>query len=380
MLRQEYTRLHRAMTGLICAAAVLWPLYAKADIPADSSAAVIFVYQRVGEDAVSQSNISLDQFAAHIKELVQGGYTVLPLSKIVDTLKSGGTLPHRTVAITFDGAYQATLANVMPILNDANMPFSVFFSPGLADALAPGHMNWPQLARLKKTKLVTLGILPADYTHMINQPAESNAASINKAVSEYRDNFGEEPAFFAYPYGEYNASLRKQLAAYRFKAVFGQSSGVAYAQSDFLALPRFTMTDDYGDFDRFVLTAHALPLPVADIVPEDTVLTQNPPHIGFTISPAISNITKLSCFASNGEGKLQIARLGGNRVELRPAKPFSDRRTRVNCTLPNATVTPGEQRSWRWFGLMYMRADQEEVDTGDAPAATENDDEDPVNQ
>lgn len=379
MQKYKYTRLYTMIIGAIFIS-FLSSVYAYAAIEEDKSAAVIFVYQRVGEDSVPQSNVSVEQFQEHIQELKKGGYTVLPVPSIVKALKNGDKLPRKTVGITFEGAYQTTLSNAVPLLEEAQMPFTIFFASDRIDGNSPGHLTWDQIKKLRKNKLASFGIMPAAYAHMVTQSIEENAAIINRAISRYREMLGEDPAFFSYPYGEFNNALKKQLSGYNFDAVFGQQSSAMYAQSDFLALPRFTMTDEYGDLDRFTLTANALPLPVADIVPEDTVLSQNPPLIGFTITPEINNLSKLSCFASS-LGKLPLMRVGGNRIEIRPAHPFVDRRTRINCTLPNETIIPGEPLAWRWFGLMLVSPTQDEdaVDN----AQTDNIDtvpEDPENQ
>ncbi len=370
-MKRDYTSLYRTVVGAIFAYTLLSSLSAFAVIPEDKSAAVIFMYQRIGEESVQQSNISVDQFKEHLNELKKDGYSVLPLAKIIDAAKNGDPLPPKTVAITFEGAYQATLANAMPLLEDAQMPFTVFFASDAADNANTGHMTWDQIKALKKDKLVTLGILPATYEHLVGQKPEQSAALVNRAVSRYREMLGDAPDFFAYPYGEFNAALKKQIAGYKFKAAFGQQSGVVYGSSDFTALPRFTMTDDYGNLDRFMLTANALPLPVSDVVPEDMVITQNPPVIGFTITPELKKLGKLACFASGLEGKLPLTRIDTNRIEIRPKQPFTDRRTRINCTLPNETFTPGEAPNWRWFGLLLTVSAVEE-DTGEAPAEDSN--------
>jgi peptidoglycan/xylan/chitin deacetylase (PgdA/CDA1 family) len=381
MLKQNYYKLfYRTVVVAILAAFALVSPDVRASTSADQSTAVIFVYQRIGEDSVPQGNISVDQFKEHITELKKDGYAVLSLPKIIDALKDGDPLPHRTVAITFEGANQSTLANAIPLLNEANLPFTVFFASDRVESGGPSYMNWGQLKKLKKNKLVSFGILPAAYEHMVSQTSEQNSSIINRAISKYREVFSEEPVFFAYPYGEYSADLKKQLAGYSFKGVFGQQSGVVHAHSDFLALPRFTMTDEYGDLDRFMLTANALPLPVSDIIPEDTILARNPPLIGFTVTPEIKNISRLSCFGSD-MGKLPLTRIGSNRIEIRLKEPFVDRRTRVNCTLPNNAITPGEPRSWRWFGMLFIDPGMEDdvgtvVSPGDAP----EDAEDPENQ
>jgi hypothetical protein len=309
---------------------------------------VIFMYQRIGEDSVSDGNTSLEQFQSHVEELKAGGYHVLPLSDAVAAMAPGAPpLPEKSVAITFDGAYMATIATARKILDAADFPFTIFFSGDQADGGSPDHMTWSQLKSLKKDKRVTLGILPAAYAHMTDAGTDGPAL-INRAVSKYRENFGEDAQFFAWPYGEYSAALKKQVAGYHFKAVFGQQSGVVWPGADMLSLPRFTMTDEYADLDRFRLTASALPLPVSDVVPDDIVVAdaRKPPLVGFTVAPEVKSLSRLSCFVSD-LGKAPIVRPGGGRVEIRLKDPLQDRRTRINCTLPDG-------QNWRWFGMLLL--------------------------
>lgn len=326
---------------------------ARATLPADSSSAVVFMYQRVDDDALPQSSISLDQFQEHLRELKAGEYIVMSIPDMIATIQSGQPLPHKAVAITFDGAWLSTLNTALPLLDAENYPYTVFFSSDLADSNAPGHMTWQQLTALRNRKNATLGIQPSIYAHLTDIPAEKSAEYVNKAVGRYREVFGVAPDFFSWPYGEYTLPLKQQIASYNFKAAFAQQSGVVSPQADMMALPRFTMSDLYGDLDRFRLTANALPLPVTEVTPDDPLLTQNPPMIGFTVPPEVGNLSRLSCFIS-GIGKVDLRRLEGNRVEIRPTAPFQDRRTRVNCTIPDATIIPGEPQYWRWLGLLYI--------------------------
>ena len=352
--KHKYSGLYRNLCGAVVGLGMLFSApFAHAGITADRSSAVVFLYQRIGEDSLPQSSISIDQFKEHIKELTTDGYTVLPLQDIIRALKDGDALPQKTVALTIEGAWISTLQNALPLLQEAGLPFTLFISTDNADGSQPNHLDWKQLKNLKKNKLVDLGIMPAAYVHMTAYSAAENAAFINRAVTAYKENMGEDARFFAYPYGEYSNEIRTQLSGYPFMAGFAQQSGVMHAESDFMALPRFIMTDIFGDIDRFRLTANALPLPVADIMPDDMVMADNPPMIGFTVSPEIKDLDRLSCFIS-GLGKTELVKPGGNRVEIRLDEPLVDRRTRVNCTIPDDTVIPGQPQSWRWFGMQLV--------------------------
>jgi peptidoglycan/xylan/chitin deacetylase (PgdA/CDA1 family) len=325
-------------------------------VTADKSAAVIYAYQRIGEDSMPHASLSAERFSAQINELRRGNYVVKPLSEVVTALRTGEPLPPKTVALTFDGAYGATLSRIAPVLDAAEYPYTVFFSSEAVDRQEAGSVTWGDLRHLQRKKNVELGILPASYTHMVAEDMAANTASINKAIGRFREELGGEPRHFAWPYGEYSQALKNKLGEYRLQAAFGYHAGVAHAKSDFMALPRFVMNDLTGDIDRFRQTAGALPLPVSDISPESPVLKQNPPMIGFTVSSEIASLSGLSCFAS-GQGKIDIRRVAGNRIELRPEKPFTERRTRVNCTLPDHSVATDEDPHWRWLGLLFIDAE-----------------------
>ncbi len=340
---------------------VLWVVFALsislsapagAAVTADQSYAVIYAYQRVGDDDMPHVSLSLEQFSAHIRELQKENYVVAPLADVIDAFKTGAALSPKTVVLTFDGAHTATLERIKPILTAAGYPYTVFFNSEAIDRQEPGSLTWDDLRKLSKDKSVELGILPAHYAHMVSQDMPGNTASINKAIGRFQEELGTTPRYFAWPYGEYTKDLKNKLSEYNFDAALGYHAGVAYDRADRLALPRFVLNDLSGDLDRFRQTAAALPLPVTDAVPEDPVLRDNPPLIGFTVSPNIRSLSGLACFVS-GQGKVATTSIAGQRVELRPARPFNARRTRLNCTLPVETA-PGEEPRWRWLGFIYV--------------------------
>jgi hypothetical protein len=215
-----------------------------------------------------------------------------------------------------------------------------------------------------------MGLHPASYTRLTGSPPEEIRRQINNALSRYRKEIGAEPAFFSYPFGEYTKTYRAIVSASGFKAAFGQQSGPACDQLDLFALPRFAITENYGDDDRFRMAALSLPLPVSDIAPDDPYITENnPPTLGFTLDPALAGKSgQLSCFIS-GQDKPEMQIIGKNRVELRVAQAFDHDRVRVNCTMPGPAPKPGEEQRWRWFGMLLSVSRPDTALEDDAPAA-----------
>ncbi|MDB5490638.1 MAG: polysaccharide deacetylase family protein [Micavibrio sp.] len=323
----------------------------------DRGAAVIFDYQRVDEDLSPATNTTLEQFTAHLDELTDGAYYLATLDEITGALARADKLPDRTVAITFDGAYKSAMQNAIPLLLAKNIPFTVFFSPDQADANTPDYMNWDDIKKLARNPRVTLGLHTADYTRLADAGPEEMRRQINTALARYREVLKAEPAYFAYPFGEYNKAYRTMIAESGFRAAFGQQSGVAYDGSDMMVLPRFAMTENYSDDERFRMIAAALPLPVTDISPEEPRITApNPPTFGFTIDQSIAEkIPLMSCYVSE-QGKPQIQVISKTRVELRVTKAFDADRVRVNCTMPGPKPKVGEDQRWRWLGMLLTVA------------------------
>ena len=353
----------------IFAAAILmlaFPSPAQAVLmPEDSTAATIYTYFGISPDkeddeaggVPSQSTLSFEKFNDQITELTSGAYTIMPLPELIKAQQAGRSLPRKTVALTFDHLDSAFLKTVAPLLLDKKIPFTLFISASQLDQ-AQGDVTWAALRTLLAKPGVSLGMTAYNYSHLATWPKEKLTADINQARSRIREELKTEPAFFAYPYGEYSPLYREIVEQQGFSAAFGQNSGVVSKDSDPLTLPRFTITEEFSDLERLRMTSDALPFPVTDIEPASLVLTDKLPFPGFTVPAAIpaSELKSLTCFAS-GAGQMTITLLGKNRVELRFPETLTDGfdtwRGRINCTLPVKTGDDGTEPRWRWLGFLY---------------------------
>jgi len=340
----------------LLAAAILWGALGASFVPAGAaetaSSAVIFMYHRFGEDEYPSTNIRIEQFEAHIRELKSGPYTVLPVPEIVDALKAGRELPERTIGITIDDAYASTYRQAWPRLREAGLPFTLFVATEPVDQNHSNYMTWDQVRELAGAG-VTIGHHTASHPHMPKADAAANQKELDEATRRYREELDQTPSLFAYPYGETSLAIMGQVRKAGLIAAFGQHSGVAGKGEDFFYLPRYSLNENYGAIDRFRLTANALPLAVTGVTPDDPLIGPeggpgNPPAIGFTVTDKIEGLERMGCFLSH-EGKAAVQILGGERVEIRAKTPFPKGRTRLNCTLP------GPDGRWRWLGRQFYR-------------------------
>lgn len=340
--------LHRvpaaACALLVALGACLAPVVAA---PAADNGAVVVMYHRFGDDRFPSTNITLEQFEAHLRELAKDKYTVLPLPEIVAAIRAGEPLPDHAVGISIDDAYMSVYREAWPRLREAGLPFTLFVATKPVDRGLDDYMDWDHLRELARSDLVTIGNHTHSHAHMPDLSADRNRAELARSQARLREELGVEPALMAYPYGEYSTQVRDVVKNAGFAAAFGQHSGALARGGDRFGLPRFALNETYGDMKRFRLAVNALPLPVADVTPENRTLgpDTNPPLYGFTVRDPVEKVENLSCFAT-GRGRVEVESIG-RRVEVRLDEPFPAGRSRINCTMP------GPDGRWRWFGSQF---------------------------
>lgn len=322
---------------------------AEPDRAVDYDRSVVFVmYHRFGEDRYPATNIRLDQFKAHIEELKEGRYNVMPLEAIIKALRAGTSLPDKTIGITIDDAYLSVYEEAFPLLKAAHLPFTLFVTTGNIGDTPTSYMSWKQVNEMAQSKLVTIGNHLASHVSALEMSESEIKQEMSRAQSKIRQKTGKSPALFSFPYGEYSNKAVELVETAGFQAAFGQQSGAVDSNADLFRLPRYALSENFGNIDRFRLVINSLPLPVYDVTPEDTLIKEeeNPPLYGFTVHRQLKNLKNLKCYASAG-GELTQEQIGSSRFEIRLAEALPKGRHRINCTL----LDPSGR--WRWFGTQF---------------------------
>ncbi|SDE60879.1 polysaccharide deacetylase family protein [Kordiimonas lacus] len=318
---------------------------------ADQSA-VVLLYHRFGEDSYPTTNIRMEQLDAQITLLKEGGYHFMTLGDIAAKLKAKEQLPEKTVTIAVDDAYKSVVTHGWPKLKAAGIPMTLFVSTDPVDSASnqasSNYMTWDDVRQLK-VEGVEIGHHTASHLHMPHAGLEAAMADVRRASERFEAELGEIPALFAYPYGEYDEAIKNAVKAEGFTAAFAQFSSPAALWSDPFALPRFPVNERYGEMPRFKLISQSMALPVSDVVPASTLLTddRNPPVYGFTVDDTVRGLSALACYPSHLGQPAELIHLG-RRVEVRFDKAFPKGRNRINCTLP-----AGGGR-WYWHGKFFL--------------------------
>jgi biofilm PGA synthesis lipoprotein PgaB len=339
--------------SILIAMVIIAPAFSLGEVP---DHAVVLIYHHVDAETPASTSLSPELFGEHLDYLVANGYEAWPLAVLVDSLQSGGSVPDRTVALTFDDGYRSVYTAAFPRLKELGWAFTVFVCPDAIDHRRGPVLTWDQLR-----EMAAAGATVANHGMFHNHLQRRNAGESDEAwrsrtreellAAQRRitEEIGLAPKLFAYPYGEYDPDL-KELVRDLGWAGFGQQSGPMGAESDFGLLPRFPMGGPYASMKTFGEKVSSLPLPVVDVEPSDPGLPladgteMKQPGLRLTLAPGDYRSGQLNAFAGGqGAADLEWVDKEAGILEVKARKPLSPGRSRYNITAP---TTDGRRYYW----------------------------------
>lgn len=327
-------------------------------LAAAADSAVVLEYHHVAEDTPPSTSVTPATFERHMQHLADNDFHVWPLPKLVETLRDGGVVPERTVALTFDDAYRSVHDEVFPRLRKRGWPFTVFVATGPIDDGIGGYMSWEDLRELEAAG-VTIANHSVSHPHMVQRRAhEGESAWLERLRTEITDAQArleeelEAPArLFAYPYGEFSPPVQRLVKELGFIG-FGQQSGAIGVDSDFTALPRYPLATGFDSLDSFALKVRSRPLPVRRTEPESGVLGPDDarPTLRLLLEPGPYRPEAIRCYVSGNVVPVKLEQSDPPRLMVRPSTPIGAGRTKVNCTAPASDTD-----AWFWYSFVWMK-------------------------
>ena len=318
-----------------------------------SGEAVVFIYHHFGDARYPSANIRLEQFDAQLEYLDKNGYSIWPLSKIVQHLEEGRPLPEKTVALTMDDAYATLYTRAYPRLKGRGWPFTVFVNTEPVDRGFSNFMTWEQMREMQLHG-AEFGNHSAAHDAMRCRSGEEREAcrrrlvrGITEAQRRLQEELGgqcnESPRLFAYPYGEYSGEGAALLRELGYVGIT-QTSGPVGANSDLRALPRFPMSEAFADLKGFAMKLRTIPLPLVSAVPFDPVVVENPPLLKLRLQQPLQGV---QCYLANGE-RLEVRRQSPTEYRVRSRQPLGPPRNRYSCT------APADEGRWYWYSHLWI--------------------------
>ncbi len=164
-------------------------------------------------------NVTPDRFRGHMAGLLDRGFTIWPLGKMLGYHVLGRPMPPRTIALTFDDGFQSVHAEALAVLREFHVPATVFLATaylgsrkpfpfdtwGLnyCEALPPAAfrpLTVEQCRELVDSGLIDLGAHTHTHRDLRGRP-ECFREDLQTSVDFLRTTFGLSNVMFAFPYG-----------------------------------------------------------------------------------------------------------------------------------------------------------------------------------
>lgn len=337
-------------------------------LAAPLQAAVVLQYHHVSDSTPAATSVTPELFQKHLEYIEDNDFQVVPLEELVAKLKAGEPLPDKTVAFTFDDAYDSVYDTAFPMLKEREWPFTVFVNTEPVNRNRNGFNSWDELREMADAG-ATIANHSAEHSHLQRrQSGESREEWEKRIRSEVLDaeerikkETGQEHKILAYPYGEYSNELKALLDQWGFVA-FAQNSGPLASHSDLLAMPRFPFGGPFGAPDDFATKVNTRPMPVQSIgrfagtdlkQPLDDVIVKagQKPVLVLELEDA-SLASRVNCFASR-QGAIET-RVDGNKLITQANEPLTPGRVQYNCTAGS-----GERGRFFWQSQQWLVTDKE---------------------
>lgn len=332
-----------------------------------SFSAVILQYHHVSDTTPKSTSITPEQFSVHLKYLKENNFNVVPLSQIIDSIKSKQPLKDKTIAITFDDAYVNVLTNATPLLDEYDYPYTIYVNPGIInrneDALVKGinshYLSWAQLKALGDEGVIIAnhGFEHNSLTRITDnvsqqQWLEQQTTLLLTAETIIKEKTGQSWHYFAYPYGEYSPEIQHWIKENNFIG-FSQQSGAVGLHTDLTNVPRFPASMPYEKISGLRDKLNSLPfnIKLQNGQTNTIVKFKQTKSITFNVETDDFYQSGLHCYIS-GLGKQKIIWQGKSSFTINFSADLPVGRVRCNCTAESISE-PGRYYwySKPWFVL-----------------------------
>ncbi|CAL1241495.1 polysaccharide deacetylase family protein [Candidatus Methylocalor cossyra] len=217
----------------------------------------ILMYHQVGNFPAPASHRACycrqSRFRAQMAWLRYAGFRVISLRQAYAALFGAGTVPARSVVLSFDDGYASFADNAYPILREFGYPAVVFAVSGLlgqpARFLADGGVRAPLMSAATLRELasdqIEIGSHTVNHRRLTRLPPEARRAEIGDSKKALEDLLGRAVDFFCYPSGDYDAIVRDEVAAAGYQAALTCSRGAANTAPNAFEIPRKAIS--WGD-------------------------------------------------------------------------------------------------------------------------------------
>jgi len=142
------------------------------------------------------------------------------------------------LVITFDDGFRDTYELASPILEELNLPFTVFIAPGLIEGRGSKYLTKQLLLSLSKINGCTIGA--HGYSHC--RLTECDDVKLNNELADSKkwleDVLGKTVDMMSYPHGAVDIRVRDMVEQVGYKIAASSKAGANISSQDMLQLCR----------------------------------------------------------------------------------------------------------------------------------------------
>lgn len=265
--------------------------------PGDPAGAMILCYHIVESPLDPRMEISRDAFRQQMEYLEMTGYNVIPLKHLYEYVEGErASLPPNAVVITIDDGWRSAYTEAYPELKKRGFPFTLFVYPNIVDK-ATIALTWKEIREMSENggdieshsfshPFLTRRRHVSMDDHLYHAWLEHELVDSKKQIEKHT---GKPVQFLAYPYGDFDHYLKKEVAKAGYTGALTCEFGKVIKGSDPLRMRRFVIdkTMDFAEFRHFM---GSTPMELADVNPKPGEVNE---PVVTTISARIPNFKRL---------------------------------------------------------------------------------------
>ncbi len=168
----------------------------------------ILMYHSVADQS---QNVLKDKFTIGEKLFYAHMKIAKEIFKNIESLEETKKTDHfsdKKLTLTFDDGYKDSLSVVSPIMDELQLPFSVFIATDYLQQKYKNFLNIQELKELSSLPNVSIGSHAKSHTNLTQIGKNEIISELKDSKSFIEDIIGKEVRMFSYPHGGVNKEIR----------------------------------------------------------------------------------------------------------------------------------------------------------------------------
>ncbi len=191
----------------------------------------VLAYSAFSEDTTDTITMKRADFRAQMQYIKDSGYTPISLDDFYNFLEFQEQVPEKAVVITIDDVGQHTYDVAFQLLREFGYPAAVFVTTDLVSGQGAA-LSWDQIREMQKAG-IEIGHRTKTLRNLTRRKADETFEDFVIAVDRemtvanltFRGELGQEPQYFAYPYGAANELVLSLLEKNGFRGALTMERG-----------------------------------------------------------------------------------------------------------------------------------------------------------